>query len=70
MWLHLDVLVPERISYFGGTKEKFVQVNKSFTATKGGGRVAYGKQAPTSLSGVLLFSAATTSAMLQLFSKT
>ena len=48
MWLHLDILVPKRLSLFW-RYEGNVQVcsskndGKSFTATKGGGQAAYGK---------------------------
>ena len=43
-------LYPSAFRYYGGTKEKFAVCvsksgGKSFTATKGGGRPAHGKQA-------------------------
>ena len=75
MWLHLDVLVPERISQFWRYEGKVGSL-----LSKNGGksslllRVADGQRMGnkhlTLLSGVLLFSAATTSAVLQLCSKT
>ena len=50
MWLHLPVLVPSAFPLVwrcGGKLEVCSRKNggKSFTATKGGGRVAHGKQA-------------------------
>ena len=50
MWLHLPVLVPSAFPLvwrYGGKLEVCSSKNggKSFTATKGGGRVAHGKQA-------------------------